>query len=79
MGPICETTDTFLKDHKIEDISEQDFCAFMDVGAYGAVLSSEYNSRPLIPELMVSGKEYNVVRKRPSYDDMIDREFIPDW
>ena len=79
MGPVCETTDTFLKDDKFDDIAEGDFCAFMDVGAYGAVLSSEYNSRPLIPEVMVSSSEFHVVRKRPSFEDMIEREFMPEW
>ena len=79
VGPVCETTDTFLKDHKFDNIDEGEFCAFMDVGAYGAVLSSEYNSRPLVPEVMVSRGEFHVVRKRPSFEDMIEREFIPDW
>ncbi len=79
VGPVCETTDTFLKDHKFEDIGEDEFCAFMDVGAYGAALSSEYNSRPLIPEVMVSGRQFQIVRKRPSFEDMIDREIMPEW
>ena len=65
--------------YKFDNIDEGEFCAFMDVGAYGAVLSSEYNSRPLVPEVMVSRGEFHVVRKRPSFEDMIKREFMPDW
>ena len=79
VGPVCETTDTFLRDHKIDFIDEEDFCAFKDVGAYGAALSSEYNSRPLIPEVMVYNKQFHIVRKRPSFEDMINKELMPDW
>ncbi len=79
VGPVCETTDTFLKDHKFEDIGQDELCAFMDVGAYGSVLSSEYNSRPLIPEVMISKEKFHIVRQRPSFEDMIAKELIPDW
>ncbi len=79
VGPVCETTDTFLKNHIIERPEEGDFLAFLDVGAYGAVLSSEYNTRPLVPEIMVFNKRYEMVRSRPSYEEIFDKEFIPDW
>ena len=56
-----------------------DFLAFMDVGAYGAVLSSEYNTRPLVPETMVYKNRFEIVRHRPTYEEIFDKEFIPNW
>ena len=56
-----------------------DLIAFMSAGAYGAVMSSEYNSRPLVPEVLVRGTDWHVVRPRPTYDDMMAREPVPDW
>jgi diaminopimelate decarboxylase len=51
----------------------------MTAGAYGAVMASEYNSRPLVPEVLVRGDEFAVIRERPSYDDMLRRERLPEW
>ena len=65
VGPVCESTDTFLKNYFVEGVEAGDFLAFLDVGAYGAVLSSEYNTRPLVPEIMVYNKRYELVRSRP--------------
>ena len=79
VGPVCETTDTFLKDYLVGKAEAGDFFAFLDVGAYGAVLSSEYNTRPLIPEIMVYKKRYEIVRPRPTYDEMFDTEVMPNW
>jgi diaminopimelate decarboxylase len=56
-----------------------DLVAFRSAGAYGAVMASEYNSRPLIPEVLVDGDRWAVIRRRPSYDEMIARDIIPDW
>jgi len=56
-----------------------DLVAFMTAGAYGATMSSEYNSRPLVPEVLVRGADYAVVRPRPSYDDMLAREPLAPW
>jgi diaminopimelate decarboxylase len=56
-----------------------DLVAFRSAGAYGAVMASEYNSRPLIPEVMVSGDQFAVIRARPSFDEMISRDTIPAW
>jgi diaminopimelate decarboxylase len=56
-----------------------DLVAFRSAGAYGAVMASEYNSRPLIPEVLVDGDKWAVIRRRPSYDEMIARDIIPDW
>ena len=53
--------------------------AFRSAGAYGAVMASEYNSRPLVPEVLVAGDHFDVVRARPSFDEMLKRDTIPDW
>ena len=79
VGPVCETTDTFLKNYLVDKAKEGDFFAFLDVGAYGAVLSSEYNTRPLVPEIMVYKKRFEIVRTRPTYDEIFDKEAIPTW
>ena len=79
VGPVCETTDTFLKNYLVEKAEEGDFFAFLDVGAYGAVLSSEYNTRPLVPEVMIYKKRFEIVRTRPTYDEIFDKEAIPTW
>ena len=79
VGPVCESTDTFLKNYLVEGAETGDFLAFLDVGAYGAVLSSEYNTRPLVPEIMVYNKRYELVRSRPTYEEIFDRETMPYW
>ena len=79
VGPVCESTDTFLRNHLVENAEEGDFLAFLDVGAYGAVLSSEYNTRPLVPEIMVYKERYEIVRSRPTYEEIFDKEVIPNW
>ena len=79
VGPVCESTDTFLRNHIVENAEEGDFLAFLDVGAYGAVLSSEYNTRPLVPEIMVHKERYEVVRSRPTYEEIFEKEVIPNW
>ena len=79
VGPVCESTDTFLKNYLVEGAETGDFLAFLDVGAYGAVLSSEYNTRPLVPELMVYNKRYEIVRSRPTYEEIFDKETMPNW
>ena len=79
VGPVCESTDTFLKNYLVEGAETGDFLAFLDVGAYGAVLSSEYNTRPLVPEIMVYNKRYELVRSRPTYEEIFNRETMPNW
>ena len=60
-------------------LAEGDLVAFRSAGAYGAVMASEYNSRPLIPEVMVKGDHFAVIRPRPTFDEMINRDTIPEW
>lgn len=79
VGPICESTDIFARDRMLPPLQAGDLVAFMSAGAYGAVLASEYNSRPLVPEVLVDGERWAVVRSRPSYDEMWAREPKADW
>ena len=79
VGPICETGDTFARRREMPAMAAGDLVAFRSAGAYGAVMASEYNSRPLIPEVMVRGDQFAVIRRRPSFDEMINRDTIPPW
>ena len=60
-------------------LAEGDLVAFRSAGAYGAVMASEYNTRPLVPEVLVRGDQFAVIRARPSFDEMIERDTIPHW
>ena len=79
VGPICESTDIFARDRMLPPLEAGDLVAFMGAGAYGAVLASEYNSRPLVPEVLVDGDRWAVVRARPTYDEMLEREPRAAW
>ena len=79
VGPICETGDTFCRDRALPPLGAGDLIAFMTAGAYGSAMSSEYNTRPLVPEVLVSGDQYAVVRPRPTYEDMLEREPLAPW
>ena len=79
VGPVCETGDTFAVDRDLPPLAEGDLVAFTAAGAYGAVMSTTYNSRLLVPEVLVSGDRFAVVRARPSYDALLSLDTIPDW
>ncbi|MGI9369110.1 MAG: diaminopimelate decarboxylase [Ruegeria sp.] len=79
VGPVCETGDTFAKQRSMPPLSAGDLIAFRSAGAYGAVMASEYNTRPLIPEVLVNGDQFAVIRARPSFDEIINRDTIPSW
>jgi diaminopimelate decarboxylase len=79
VGPVCETGDTFCRERALPPLAHGDLVAFMTAGAYGATMSSEYNTRPLIPEVLVAGDQYAVVRPRPSYEEMLAREPLAPW
>ncbi len=79
VGPICESTDVFARDRELSPLQAGDLVAFMSAGAYGAVLASEYNSRPLVPEVLVDGDRWAVVRKRPAHEEMWAREPRAEW
>lgn len=79
VGPICETGDYFAKARDLPTQGPGSLIAVQSAGAYGAVLSSTYNTRPLVPEVLVNGDDFAVIRPRPSYDAMLDQDKIPDW
>lgn len=79
VGPICESTDKFTAGRALPEIAPGARLAFMSSGAYGAVLSSQYNARPLVPEVLVDGDRFACVRRRPSFEEMIALERLPDW
>jgi diaminopimelate decarboxylase len=78
-GPVCETGDCFAVGRALPELHAGDLVAVMTAGAYGAVLASAYNSRPLVPEVLVAGSNYAVTRPRPGYDAMLAAETLPDW
>ena len=79
VGPICESGDTFARGRDLPKMQSGELIAFRSAGAYGAVMASEYNSRPLVPEVMVNGDQFAIVRARPSLEEIISRDKIPDW
>lgn len=79
VGPVCETGDTFTRDRVLPPLQAGDLVAFMSAGAYGAAMASEYNSRLLVPEVLVKGDRFAVVRPRPTYEDMLAREAAAPW
>ena len=79
VGPVCESGDTFARQRAMPLVQAGELVAFRSAGAYGAVMASEYNARPLVPEVLVSGDHFAVIRPRPSYDAMIARDTIPAW
>jgi diaminopimelate decarboxylase len=79
VGPICETGDQFAEQRPLPPLAPDDLVVFRDAGAYGAVMSSTYNTRPLLPEVLVKGDKFEVVRSRQTYDAIIGQDRIPSW
>jgi len=79
VGPVCETGDYLALDREMPVTQPGDLLAIMSAGAYGAVQAGTYNSRLLIPEVLVRGADAAIVRARPSYDDLIGLDTIPAW
>ncbi len=79
VGPICESGDFLAKDRQLPEIKAGELLAVMSAGAYGFSMSSNYNSRPRIPEILVSKDRFYVIREREDYDDLIRGESIPDF
>jgi len=79
VGPVCETGDTFARGRPLPPLAEGDLVAFRSAGAYGAVMASEYNARPLVPEVLVKADHFAVIRPRPTFDEMLARDSIPEW
>jgi len=79
VGPVCESGDFLAQDRKMPGVKEGDLLAVMSAGAYGAVMASTYNSRPLVPEVLVDGDKWHVIRPRPSIEALIALDSVPDW
>jgi diaminopimelate decarboxylase len=78
VGPICESGDFLARDRGLPMPAPGDYLAVMSAGAYGFSMSSNYNSRPRAPEVLVKGAEYFVIRQRESWEDLVRPETIPD-
>ncbi len=79
VGPVCETGDTFAKSRTMHICKPGELVAFRSAGAYGAAMASEYNTRPLVPEVLVNNSDYSEIRERPTLDEIISRDKIPNW
>ena len=79
VGPVCESGDTFARARPLPALEEGALVAFRSAGAYAAVMASEYNARPLVPEVLARGDHFAVIRARPSFDEMLARDTIPPW
>jgi len=79
VGPVCETGDFLARARRLPRPEADDLLAVYSAGAYGAVQAGTYNSRLLVPEVMVNGAEFAIVRPRPSYDELLGLDRLPDW
>ena len=79
VGPVCETGDIFAEQRLLKVPKPGDLVAFRSAGAYGAVMASTYNARPLVPEVMVNGSQHAIVRPRQTYEELIGRDKLPGW
>lgn len=79
VGPVCETGDFLAQDREFPKVERGDLLAVMSAGAYGAVQAGTYNTRPLIPEVMVNGDQFHVVRRRVSAEELISYDSVPPW
>lgn len=79
VGPVCETGDAFAAQRTLPPIAAGELIALLSAGAYGAVMSSSYNSRLMVPEVLVRGRDFAVIRPRPRYEDLLSQDRIPDW
>jgi diaminopimelate decarboxylase len=79
VGPVCETGDYLALGRRLPGVAAGDLLAVMTAGAYGAVMASTYNSRALIPEVLVDGDKWHVIRARPSIEALIAQDSVPDW
>lgn len=78
-GPVCETGDTFAMGREVDRVESGDLAVFRTAGAYGATMASTYNSRPLVPEVLVDGDRFAVVADRVAAEALIAAERVPDW
>lgn len=79
VGPVCESSDRFAKDRAAPALKPGDLVAIKSAGAYGAVMASTYNTRPLVPEILARGADFAVIRRRLEVDDIIAMDQVPAW
>ncbi|GAB5483003.1 MAG: diaminopimelate decarboxylase [Parasphingorhabdus sp.] len=79
VGPICESSDIFAKEREVDRVQTDDLGIFRTAGAYGATMANTYNSRPLVPEVLVDGDKYAVVAERIEPATIMAAEHVPDW
>src|SRR5207247_9071508 len=79
VGPVCESGDFFALDREMPELHEGDLLAIMSAGAYGFVMASNYNSRPLPTEALVRGDKFALIHKRQTWEDLVRREVDADW
>ena len=79
VGPICESTDQFAANRPLPPLLADDMLVIGAAGAYGAVMACEYNGRPRVPEVLVRGSDWAVVRRRPTYEEMLAAQNLPPW
>ena len=79
VGPVCESSDTFAIGRDIDSVAEGDLIVFRTAGAYGATMANTYNSRALVPEVMVSDEQWSLVRERPPLEALIAADHLPPW
>jgi len=79
VGPVCETGDYLAIGREMPECKPGDYLAVMSAGAYGAVQASTYNSRLLVPEVLVNGRDWAVVRPRTTYESLIELDTVPPW
>ena len=79
VGPVCESGDFFALDREMPEVHEGDLLAIMSAGAYGFVMASNYNSRPLPAEALVRGDKFALIRKRQTWEDLVREEVDADW
>jgi diaminopimelate decarboxylase len=79
VGPVCESGDYLARDREMATPRAGTLLAISTAGAYGAVQAGTYNTRRLVPEVLVDGDRFAVVRRRPTYDEMIALDTVPDW
>jgi diaminopimelate decarboxylase len=79
VGPVCESGDYFAKSRRMAALEPGDLMAVMTAGAYGAVQSGTYNTRPLVPEILVNGKQWAIIRARQTYEELIGLDCLAPW
>ena len=79
VGPICESGDTFTKSRDLPEMEAGDLLVIHSTGAYGAAQASQYNTRPLVPEVLVHDDKYEVIRERPTIEEILRNERLPSW